>query len=89
MLFGLSLSGWMLPVSILRSVTPPAQVAWRTSLYRVGVDAGLFLGPFVSGLLGAVHGRVLAGVLIAALVALAALLAVARRRVTGRSAPGR
>jgi len=26
-------------------------VAWRTALYRVGVDAGVFLGPLVSGLL--------------------------------------
>ncbi|HEV8473222.1 MAG TPA: MFS transporter, partial [Methylomirabilota bacterium] len=37
-LLGLSMAGWMLPVGILRSVTPSAQVAWRTALYRMSVD---------------------------------------------------
>jgi MFS family permease len=51
-LFGLAMAGWMLPLSLLRQATPPERLAWRTSLYRVGVDAAMFLGPFVSGLLG-------------------------------------
>ena len=36
-------------------VTPPAQVAWRTALYRVAVDGGMCLGPLVSGILTARH----------------------------------
>jgi hypothetical protein len=42
----------------MRRHTPPDQVPWRTALYRVGVDGGLFLGPFTAGLLGS-HGRLL------------------------------
>jgi MFS family permease len=68
MLFGLGMAGWMLPLGVLRRETPPAEVAWWTSLYRVGVDGGLFLGPFLSGVLagtspGLVPGAV-AGVLV-------------------------
>lgn len=48
-LFGISLAGWMLPLSILRTGTPRSQVAWRTALYRVCVDFGVFLGPLLSG----------------------------------------
>src|SRR3989449_1385832 len=51
-LFGLSMSGWMLPLSLLRGETEPERIAWRTGLYRVCVDGGIFLGPFVSGILG-------------------------------------
>ena len=51
-LFGIGLAGWNLPLSILRRVTPPERVAWRTAQYRVAVDAGIFLGPFLSGILG-------------------------------------
>jgi MFS family permease len=51
-LYGLGMAGWMLPLAILRRETPAAQVPWRTAVYRVGVDAGLFLGPFLAGLLG-------------------------------------
>src|SRR5207249_4004494 len=39
-LYGLAMAGWTLPLGLLRSVTPPAQVAWRTALYRVAVDGG-------------------------------------------------
>jgi MFS family permease len=75
-LYGVSMAGWMLPVSILRSVTPPARVAWRTALYRVSVDGGMFAGPFVSGLLTARHAGVLPGLMCVALalVGLALLL---------------
>ena len=48
-LFGIGLAGWMLPLSILRRETPPSQVAWRTALFRVFVDLGIFLGPLLSG----------------------------------------
>lgn len=66
--FGLSMAGWMLPVGLLRSTTPASQVAWRTGLFRVFVDGGMFLGPFASGLLGAAHARVLPATLSAALL---------------------
>lgn len=51
-LFGLGLTGWMLPIGVIREHTPVGALGWRTGLYRVGVDAGIFLGPLVSGLLG-------------------------------------
>ncbi len=50
-LFGIGLAGWMLPLVILRVGTPPSRVAWRTALYRVCVDFGIFLGPLLSGFL--------------------------------------
>src|SRR2546426_519451 len=67
-LYGLSMAGWMLPLGVLRRETPPEHVAWRTGLYRVCVDGGLFLGPFLAGLLGAGRARVLAGVWAVSLV---------------------
>ena len=39
-LFGLSMTSWMLPLRLLRAATPASQVAWRTALYRVGVGGG-------------------------------------------------
>lgn len=50
--FGLGMAGWMLPLGLIRERTRLEAFAWRTGLYRVGVDAAMFLGPFVSGLLG-------------------------------------
>jgi MFS family permease len=50
--FGLGLAGWMLPLGVLREHTPVARLAWRTGLYRVGVDSAIFLGPLVAGVLG-------------------------------------
>jgi MFS family permease len=49
--FGVGLASWMLPVALLNRDGSARLVAWRTALYRVGVDAGVFLGPVVSGLL--------------------------------------
>jgi len=49
--FGLGLAGWMLPLGVIREHTPVAQLAWRTGLYRVGVDSAIFLGPLVAGVL--------------------------------------
>jgi len=79
--YGLGMAGWMLPVGLLRSATPASQVAWRTGVFRVCVDGGMFLGPFASGLLGAAHARVLPAVLTGTLlvVGLALLVRTARR----------
>lgn len=56
-LFGLGLAGWMLPIGVIREHTRVSALGWRTGLYRVGVDAGIFLGPLVSGFLGEVGAR--------------------------------
>jgi MFS family permease len=50
-LFGFGLAAWMLPVALLNRDAESHRVAWRTALYRVGVDAGVFVGPVLSGLL--------------------------------------
>jgi MFS family permease len=83
-LYGVGMAGWMLPLGILRSATPPAQVAWRTALYRVSVDGGMFLGPFVAGLLAARHPGLVPGVMSVFLIVagLGLLLAAGR---AGRS----
>lgn len=49
--FGLGLGGWMLPLGVIREHTPIGRLAWRTGLYRVGVDSAIFLGPLVAGVL--------------------------------------
>ena len=74
--FGLGMAGWMLPLGLLRSATPASRVAWRAALYRVCVDGGMFLGPFLSGLIAARSPRLLPGVLALALALLAVTLAV-------------
>jgi YNFM family putative membrane transporter len=51
LLFGIGLAAWMVPVALINHETPASRVAWRTAIYRTGVDAGVFLGPVVSGLL--------------------------------------
>jgi len=78
-LFGLGMSGWMLPLGLLRSATPASQISWRTALYRVWVDGGMFIGPFLSGLLAVTHPGLLPGILVIALMVLASVLFVARR----------
>jgi len=72
-LFGLGLAGWMLPVGVIREHTPLGALGWRTGLYRVGVDAGIFLGPLVSGILGEVGAGYFVG-----LIGLVTLLAGVR-----------
>ena len=74
--FGLGMAGWMLPLGLLRSATPASRVAWRAALYRVCVDGGMFLGPFLSGVVAAYSPRLLPGVLAVALALLAEALAV-------------
>jgi MFS family permease len=71
---GLGMAGWMLPLGVIRSVTPVERIAWLTALYRVAIDAGMFLGPFVSGVLGLARAPLLAVVLSAATAAIAILL---------------
>lgn len=79
--YGVSMAGWMLPVGLLRSASPASQVAWRTGLFRVCVDGGMFLGPFASGLLGHAHARVLPMTLASTLLAVGlAVLARGPRR---------
>jgi MFS family permease len=73
--FGLGMAGWMLPLGLLRSATPASRVAWRAALYRVCVDGGMFLGPFLSGLIAARAPRLLPGVLAIVLTLLAVTLA--------------
>lgn len=80
-LFGLGMAGWMIPLSVLRRETPHRLVAWRTALYRVGVDAGMFLGPFLSGFVGVSHLGTVAAALGGALAVVGVvLLAVGRNR---------
>jgi len=62
-LFGLGLAGWMLPVGVIREHTSVGALGWRMGLYRVGVDAGIFLGPLVSGLLGDVGAGYFVGLI--------------------------
>ena len=76
-ILGLGMAGWMLPLSILRRETPPAHLAWRTGLYRVAVDGGIFLGPFLAGLFGARHAGVM-GVLRTATLAAVGILLLAQ-----------
>jgi MFS family permease len=80
-LFGLGMASWTLPLGVLRGETPAEHVGWRTAVYRVGVDGGMFLGPFVSGFLTARAPGLLPGLLIAALLVIAVVLL--RRRGPG------
>jgi MFS family permease len=69
-LYGVGMAGWQLPLGIVRAETPPERIAWRTSVYRVFVDSGIFLGPFFAGVLGRRVGMLLPlglGVLLAAI----------------------
>jgi hypothetical protein len=77
-LFGFGMAGWMLPLGLLRSATPASQIAWRTALYRVGVDGGMFIGPFLSGILAVTHPGLLPAALVIALTVLASVLLIAR-----------
>ena len=54
-LLGFGMAGWMFPLAVIREYTSTHAFAWRTGLYRVGVDAAAFLGPLVCGLIGDAH----------------------------------
>jgi MFS family permease len=74
-LFGLGMAGWMLPLGVIRDHTPPAALGWRTGLYRVWVDAAVFLGPLICGLIGTGGTGVFAALVGVALLTIAARLA--------------
>jgi MFS family permease len=80
--FGIGLAGWMLPVGLINRDVAPDRVAWRTGLYRTGVDSGVFLGPVLSGLL-LDHGllSLLGFAVAAALALLGAVLLGAKREL--------
>lgn len=85
-LFGVGMAGWTLPLGLLQADTPAAQIGWRTALYRVGVDGGIFLGPFLGGLLAASAPRLLPGLCAVGLALLGTLL-LCRPRPAPVSAP--
>jgi MFS family permease len=70
--FGFGMAGWMLPVGVIREHTRAEYFAWRMGVYRVGVDAAMFVGPFASGLLGEEN----AGLFVTLVGALALILGV-------------
>jgi MFS family permease len=73
-LFGVGMAGWTLPLGLLRADTPAGLIGWRTALYRVGVDAGIFLGPFLGGLLAPAAPRLLPALCALSLALLGVLL---------------
>jgi hypothetical protein len=64
----------MLPLGLLRAETSRERIGWLTALYRVSVDAGMFLGPFLSGFLGAARAGILPVFFAAAMIAMAVRL---------------
>jgi MFS family permease len=77
---GLGLAGWMLPLGVIRDHTSVGRLAWRTGLYRVGVDSAIFLGPLFAGTLGPTGESVLLAIIGGAAVALGARLVVPQLR---------
>ena len=57
-LFGVGMAGWMLPLGVIREHTDLRALAWRTGLYRVGIDATSFLGPLICGILSEAYSGV-------------------------------
>lgn len=72
-LLGLGMAGWMFPLGVIREHTDAARFAFRTGLYRVGIDAAAFLGPLACGVIGEAHTGFFIG-----LVGLAAIAVSAR-----------
>src|SRR6185436_5016321 len=64
---GLGMAGWMFPLVVIREHTEARVFAWRTGLYRVGIDAAASLGPLVCGVLGDHVGGFVAMIGLAAL----------------------
>jgi len=73
------MTGWMLPLALIRHGTPPARLGWWTALYRVGADGGMFLGPALSGALAGHHAMAVPAVAAALLAVLAVPLLVRSR----------
>lgn len=55
-LLGIALAAWMLPIGLVHQDIAPDRIAWRTGVYRLGVDGGVFLGPIAAGLLSEAWG---------------------------------
>src|SRR5262245_20092514 len=87
-LLGLSMAGWMLPLSVLRQVTAPEHVAMRTAVYRIGVDGGLFLGPLLSGLVWTVSPALMPAFLAALLLTAGVMMTLAGQRRRDHFQPG-
>ena len=88
-LLGVGMAGWMFPLGVIREHTDSRLFAWRTGLYRVGVDAAAFLGPVVCGLIGEAHtGLFVSAVGIGAFAASIGLGRRALRAGTAEGAPG-
>jgi MFS family permease len=81
-MFGVGLAAWMLPVNVLNHEGAQASIAWRTALYRVAVDTGVFLGPVISGLLLGHSLLWVVGLAITALLAVLALLLLRQGRIS-------
>ena len=87
-LLGLAMAGWMLPLSVLRGATPPERIAWRTAVYRAGVDGGIFVGPFLSGLAAGWSPGFMPGLLSLALLTIGVGMTIASRRPRPQPASG-
>jgi hypothetical protein len=75
---------------VIREHTEAGLFAWRTGLYRVGVDAAAFLGPVACGLVGEAHtGLFVSGVGAGALAVSIRLMRGNLRSGVVERAPGR
>ena len=85
-LLGVGMAGWMFPLGVIREHTESRLFAWRTGLYRVGVDAAAFLGPVVCGFIGEAH----TGLFVSAvgMSAFAASIGLGRRAFRAGAAEG-
>jgi len=72
--FGFGMAGWMFPLAVIREHTEASIFAWRTGLYRVGIDAASFAGPLACGLLGEANTGVFVGLVGVLALAMAARL---------------
>ena len=68
------MAGWMLPLGVIRSVTSAERIGWLTAVYRVSIDAGMFVGPLAGGLLGLGRAGLLPLLSATAMAAIALLL---------------
>ena len=71
---GFGLAGWMLPLGVIREHTSVGRLAWRTGLYRVGVDSASFLGPLAASIVGPGGKSAFLGIVGGAALALGARL---------------
>ena len=76
--YGIGMAGWPLPLGLLRRETLAGRIGWWTAVYRVGVDGGIFMGPFISGLVSGHAPRVLPAICSTALIAIGIVVLVRR-----------